>query len=113
MSVPACSNLSGKELHRQIGVEPRRCHGYTLIWNARDVGSSLALGAIFSIVFTLTTLIYYIYTLDIYICIYVYIYIFVCIGATLTITSVRSTSMSIPLKVKVSFRIRFWGYGYS
>ena len=60
-SVVVCTNLWGKELHRQMGMgdirEPMWCNGTTLAQNARDVGSIPVLATIFSIFITLTTLI--------------------------------------------------------
>ena len=56
-SVVVCTDLSGKEPHRQIGIgsvicirEPRRCNGlHTSLGMVRGVGSNPALGAMFSI----------------------------------------------------------------
>ena len=64
MSVLFCTDLSGKELHRQIAV----CRVVTsgnlgglmvtkLIQNARDVSSIITLGAIFPIFITPETLV--------------------------------------------------------
>ena len=51
MSVVVCTDLWGKELHRQLGMKivvtpgkPMWCNGSTPAWDARDVGSSPALG---------------------------------------------------------------------
>ena len=57
--VVVCNHLWGKELHRQVGVvivmtsgKPTWCNGSTLSWNARDVGSSPAVGTVFPIFIT-------------------------------------------------------------
>ena len=49
--VVVCTDLSDKELHRQVGVgivvtprKPTRCNGTTLARNARDAGSIPSLG---------------------------------------------------------------------
>ena len=56
ISVVICTDLLGKELHRQVGVRivvtPRSLHGVivsTLVQNVRDVDSIHALGKIFPI----------------------------------------------------------------
>ena len=63
MYVVVCTDLWGKELDRQVGVsrvvtsgKPMWCNGSTLAWNARDVGLSPALGTIFPIFVTPTTI---------------------------------------------------------
>ena len=63
MSVVVCIDLSGKELHRHIGVGEVVAAGSlggvmvsTLSQNAMDVASTRALGAIFLIGITPTTL---------------------------------------------------------
>ena len=62
MSVVACTDLWGKELHRQVGMgiggdirEPMWCNGSTLARNARDVGLIPVLSTIFPIFITPTT----------------------------------------------------------
>ena len=51
MSVVLCTNLPGKEPHKQVVVgrvvTSGSLDGVTLVWNARDVGSIPTLGAIF------------------------------------------------------------------
>ena len=61
--VVACTDLCGKELHRQVGVgivvtpgKPMGCNASTLAWNAREVGSSPALGTVFPIFIPPTTM---------------------------------------------------------
>ena len=56
MSIVVCTDLSVKEPHRQLGMgtlvksdSPGGVMVGTLVWNARDVGSISALGAIFPI----------------------------------------------------------------
>ena len=58
-SVIGCTDLSGKELHRHVGVgivmASERLSGVmvnTLAWNVRDMGSIHALGTICHIVIT-------------------------------------------------------------
>ena len=60
--VVVCTDLGGKELHRQDGVrmvvtsgKPTWCNRSTLARNARDVGSGPALGTVFLIFITPTT----------------------------------------------------------
>ena len=66
--VVVCTNLWGKDLHRQVGVgivvtSGSRCGGFgsTLAWNARDVALIPALGTIIPIFITPTTGSYNIY----------------------------------------------------
>ena len=61
--IVVCTDLWGKELHRQVGVgivvtsgKPMWCNGSTLAWNAKDVGSCPALGRIFPIFITPMTI---------------------------------------------------------
>ena len=63
-NVAGCTDLSGKELHRQVGVDIEVTSGSLshvmvsrLAQNARDVGLISALGIIFPIFITPTTLI--------------------------------------------------------
>ena len=62
-TIIVCTDLSGKELHRQVGVGIVMTSGSLCgvmveqwLWNARDVGLSPALGTVFSIVITPTTI---------------------------------------------------------
>ena len=62
MRVVVCTDLWGKELHRQVDAgimvtsgKPTWCNGYTLAWDARYVGSSPVLGTVFLIFITPTT----------------------------------------------------------
>ena len=64
MSVEVCTDLSGKGSHRKVGMGIVVTSGslcclmlITLAWKARDVGLVLALGTIFSIFITPTTLV--------------------------------------------------------
>ena len=63
MGKVVCTDLSGKELYRQVGNGRVMTLGSlgdvmvsTLAQNARDMGSIAALGAIFAIIITPTTL---------------------------------------------------------
>ena len=50
MCVVDCTDLSCKDLHRQVGMGVLMttwCNGSTLAWNARDVDSIPAVGTIF------------------------------------------------------------------
>ena len=56
----ACSDLSSKEPQREVGVDRVMTSGSlggVMVWNTRDVGSIPALGAIFPIFITPTTLV--------------------------------------------------------
>ena len=65
MSVAVCTDLSGKEPHRQVGMGSMITSGIlggimvsTLTWNANEVGSVSALGTILPIFITPTTIIW-------------------------------------------------------
>ena len=67
MSVLVCTDLSGKEPHRQVGMGRVMTSGSlggvmlsTLAQNARDIGSMSTLGTIFPIFIIISTTIHYI-----------------------------------------------------